>query len=165
MPTRSLRREQSKGDRGQDNGCTGVSHIVALGDASASLCLIATLVYACGVSLMYTFVLTGTAANYVVCTCITGAPVCSSFVMSYALLEFYYAQMLKKRDDVDLWAHEEQRAWVRREREGDTAARDDPRGHTTPTHLSYTPHTHHRGDRDPPSTELAADSVSLGSAR
>ena len=31
--------------------------------------------------------------------------------------------------------------------------------------MPYTPHTPHRGNRDPPSTELAADSVSLCSAR
>lgn len=99
---------QGKGGGGDEgNGVVGVTHIVALGDASASLCLITTLVFSCGINLMYGFFCTGMLANYVNCLCIVGAPVCSSFVMSYALLEFYYAQMLKKRDD-DLCAQEQQ---------------------------------------------------------
>ena len=87
-------------------GPVGVEHIVALGDASASLGLIATLVFSCGMELLFSFDLEASAANTVELFCVAGACACAAFVLSFALLEFYYAQMLKKTDDM-LRAQEE----------------------------------------------------------
>jgi hypothetical protein len=77
----------------------GVDHIVSLGDASASLGLISTLVFSICIDRMFYFELTGSYANTAVCYCIVASCACSTFVMSFAILEFYYAQMLKKKDE------------------------------------------------------------------
>lgn len=81
------------------DGLVGVDHIAHLGDASASLGLIATLVFSLAISCLLEFELTGHWANLMVAMFLITACATSAFVMSFALLEYYYAQMLKSRDE------------------------------------------------------------------
>ena len=77
----------------------GVEHICALGDASASLGLIATLVFSVAVDILFNSTIEATVPSTIEIFCVAGACACGAFVLSFALLEFYYAQMLKKTDD------------------------------------------------------------------
>jgi hypothetical protein len=81
------------------DGALGVDHIVALGDASASLGLISTLVFTLAVQSLLDFEFTSTAANRLVVGCLVCSCASSVFVTSFALLEYYYAQMIKAKDD------------------------------------------------------------------
>lgn len=80
-------------------GLVGVDHIAHLGDASASLGLISTLVFSLAISCLLDMELTGDWPNSVVAGFLIVACATSAFVMSFALLEYYYAQMLKSRDE------------------------------------------------------------------
>ena len=72
------------------HGIVGVDHILALGDASASLGLINTLVFGMGISFMFELPLTGSWLNVFEFMCVVLASACSAFVLSFALLEYYY---------------------------------------------------------------------------
>ena len=80
-------------------GLVGVDHIAHLGDASASLGLISTLVFSLAISCLLDIELTGDWSNSAVAGFLIMACATLAFVMSFALLEYYYAQMLKSRDE------------------------------------------------------------------
>ena len=63
---------------------------LALGDASASLGLISTLVFGMGISFMFELPLTGSWLNVFEFICVVLSSACSAFVLSFALLEHYY---------------------------------------------------------------------------
>ena len=86
-------------ERIASDGPIGVDHIVALGDASASLGLISTLVFAIAVQSLLSFNFTGSPGSELVIVCLTCSCASSAFVTSFALLEYYYAQMIKAKDD------------------------------------------------------------------
>ena len=83
------------------NDDVGVDHIVALGDASASLGLIATLVFSIAVGNLISYESEDDEATLASSVCVfalVAATATSSIVMSFALLEYYYSQMLKSKD-------------------------------------------------------------------
>ena len=80
----------------------GMDHIVALGDASASLGLIATLVFSIAISNLIAYDSEPTVASNICVLSLVGATATSSFVISFAVLEYYYAQMLKSKDTMYL---------------------------------------------------------------
>ena len=76
----------------------GIDHVVALGEASASLGLISTLVFSIAISNLIDYDAEPTVASSICVLALVAATATSCFVMSFALLEYYYAQMLKSRD-------------------------------------------------------------------
>ena len=93
MQMRAGRREaedETEPTKTVGHGIVGVDHILALGDASASLGLISTLVFGMGISFMFELPLTGSWLNVFEFICVVLASACSAFVLSFALLEHYY---------------------------------------------------------------------------
>ena len=64
-----------------------------------SLGLISTLVFAIAVQSLLSFNFTGSPGSELVIVCLTCSCASSAFVTSFALLEYYYAQMIKAKDD------------------------------------------------------------------
>eukprot|EP00966_Prymnesium_polylepis_P043183 1002895-Prymnesium_polylepis.1 len=83
----------------------GVEHIVALGDASASLAVVSTLVFGIAVESLLSSEQSVDASLFVVKMhllkqgFLLGASSTSSYTMAFSILEYYYAQMIKSKDN------------------------------------------------------------------
>lgn len=102
IPPSGLTKDETMSHLLENKDDVGMDHIVALGDASASLGLISTLVFSIAISNLIAYDFEPTFASNVCVLALVGASATSSFVISFAVLEYYYAQMLKSKDNLYL---------------------------------------------------------------